>query len=238
MHTRKTNKVVRLFRILLFVLWGAIIVCCIVFRERISVERILNAAPQNPWAAATVMLAFFALKSLSIVIYSGMLYAVNGILFALPAAIVLNICGTAIMITIPYCIGKKIGTPAVNYVKEKYPKAERIQELRTQNDGLFSFIIRVLGILPCDIVSLYMGAIGVKYGPYLCGGLLGMLPATITFPIMGMSVSDIRSPSFKIALGAEIMLTVLSTAGYKVYRNRHEGEKHPQKGEANENRSC
>lgn len=108
------------------------------------------------------MLALFALKSLSIVIYSGVLYAANGILFPLPVAILLNLIGTVIMVTVPYQIGRRTGASAVDDIRAKYPKTEAIHSLRAKNDFLFSFLVRMVR-LPSDVASLYMGAVHVEY---------------------------------------------------------------------------
>ena len=220
--SRKHNSTkMTAFKIILIFVWLAIILACFLYRDDISVEGILRYTPQDPWLAAVVMLALFALKSLSIVIYSGILYVVSGILFPLPAAIFLNLCGTAIMLSLPYFIGKKTGTSAVEYIKAKYPKAEALHELQVKNDLVFSFAARIVR-MPSDIVSLYMGAIHVEYKKYLLGSLLGMLPHTITYPIMGMSVSDIRSPEFIISLCAELAYIVITAAIYAFYRKKHQ----------------
>lgn len=60
--------------------------------------------------------ALFAVKSLSIFLYSGLLYAASGILFPLPVAIAVNIAGTAVMVSIPYWLGKRLGSQAVQYI--------------------------------------------------------------------------------------------------------------------------
>ena len=167
-------------------------------------------------------MALFALKSISIVLYSGILYAVSGILFPLPAAILLNIIGTAVMVTIPYWIGKKAGSAGVERIAEKYPKAGSLRKFRRQNDVIFVLIARTVGILPCDIVSLYLGAVGVNYQRYLIGCLIGMLRSAITFPLMGMSIRNIRSPLFITALCVELLFMIVSILIYMRYKKKHE----------------
>ena len=107
------------------------------YRKELSVEGIARYTPRNPWLAAIVMLALFALKSLSIVIYSGLLYAANGALFPLPVAIVLNLIGTVIMLLLPYRIGRRTGAPAVDEIRAKYPKAEAVHDLRKKTISSF-----------------------------------------------------------------------------------------------------
>lgn len=205
--------------IVLGLIWVGIIVICLIHRKELSAEGIASYSPKNAWLAAIVMLGLFALKSLSIVIYSGLLYAANGMLFPLPAAIALNLLGTVIMVSFPYLIGRKAGATAVEEIRAKYPKAEVIHNLRAQNDFLFPFLTR-MARLPSDIVSLYMGAVHVEYKKYLLGSLLGILPQTITFPIMGMSIQNIRSPQFVISLCVEIAYILVTSVIYTIYRKK------------------
>ena len=209
--------------VVLGLIWVGIIVILFIHREELSAEGIARYTPKNPWLAAIVMLALFALKSLSIVIYSGLLYAANGILFPLPVAIVLNLIGTVIMVSLPYLIGKRTGASAVDEIRAKYPKAEAIHDLRAKNDFLFAFLVR-MARLPSDVASLYMGAVHVEYKKYLLGSLLGMLPHTITYPIIGMSIRDIRSPQFIISLCAEIAYILVTSAVYTLYRKKNQAD--------------
>lgn len=210
--------------VVLGLIWVGIIVILFIHRKELSAEGIARYTPKNPWLAAIVMLALFALKSLSIVIYSGLLYAANGILFPLPVAIVLNLIGTVIMVSLPYWIGRRNGASAVGEIRKKYPKAEVVHDLRAKNDFLFSFLVRMIR-LPCDVASLYMGAVHVEYKKYLLGSLFGMLPHAITYPIIGMSIRDIRSPKFVISLCAELAYILITSAVYTVYRKRNQVSK-------------
>lgn len=219
---KRKQMILRIGRILLGLIWTAIIVALFCHKKGLTVNEILRFTPSNPVLAALTMLALFALKSISVVLYSGILYAVNGILFPLPAAILLNLFGMVIMVTIPYWIGKKTGAAGVNRIAEKYPKADKLREFRRQNDFVFVLIVRFIRILPSDIVSLYMGAVGVNYPQYLLGCFLGMLRSAITFPIMGMSAANIYSPPFWIALCVELVFLAGSVLIYGIYKKKHE----------------
>lgn len=83
---------------------------------------------------------------------------------------------------------------------KKYPKLIQIQEFRQQHDLFFAFYVRIIGILPCDVVSAYMGAIKISYPYYLPGCILGMFPNICISTVMGAAVSNPGSPAFFIAL--------------------------------------
>ena len=71
--------------------WVCLIIFCLIRRDQITAENIVNFTPDNPFLAVCVILLLFALKSVSVVIYGGILYAASGILFSLPAAIAVGI---------------------------------------------------------------------------------------------------------------------------------------------------
>ena len=215
---KKSRLVLNFF---LLCVWCAIIILCIYHRDAFSVDGIVSRTPANSFLAALVMLLLFALKSVSIVIYSSLLYAASGILFPLPIAILVNLLGTAIMATIPYLIGEKTGTEAMRQLAESRPRAALLQSLQRQNDFFFCLFARLIGLFPSDLLGAYMGASGIRYPPYLLGSLLGMLPNMITFPLMGMNIRNIRSPAFLISAGIQIAFAMVSLAVYLRYQQKH-----------------
>ena len=126
-------------------LWASLIIVCFVNRDKITAEGIVGLVPQNSWLSAIILLMLFAVKSVSVVIYSGILYAASGILFSLPIAIIINIIGTVITVTIPYLIGRKAGTPLLERLVAKNPKLAIIRDFPSQIDLFVSFFVRIVG---------------------------------------------------------------------------------------------
>ena len=212
-------------------LWAALIIFCIVNRDKITAKGIVGFVPQNSWLSVFVLLALFAVKSISVVIYSGILYAASGILFSLPIAIIINIIGTVIMVTIPYLIGRKAGTPLLERLVAKNPKLAIIRDFPSQNDLFVSFFVRIVGCLPGDLVCMYLGADRLNYPRYLIGSVLGSMSAVISFAVMGMNADDITSPGFLISLGIEFLLMVGSIVFGLVFskRRKRNSEKYDRK---------
>ena len=190
--------------------WAAVILLCFLYRDRITVENIVNFTPENPVLAVGIMLLLFAFKSVTFVIYGSILYAVNGILFPLPFAILLNMAGSAIMATLPFLIGRRKGSGLLVKLTEKYPKLSVLRKLPSENGFFLSMVIRLMGCLPGDVVSMYFGASGIRYREYLTGTLIGLTPSIVIFTVMGMSADDVTSPAFIISVCCEI-LTVLTS---------------------------
>lgn len=196
-------------------LWAALIALCLRYRETLF-DDILRYTPRNPWLAAGILVALFAVKSVSVVLYSGVLYAASGVLFPLPAALAVSLAGTAVMFLTPYWIGRRAGGEAVEQLMEKYPRLHALRDLREKNDFLFTLAVRSMRLLSYDVTSLYLGAAGAAFPAYMSASLLASLPSLVAFTVMGTGAGDMSSPTFWIALGMEAgMLAVSLLRGRK-----------------------
>ena len=215
------NKSVKLvLRIMFACVWAAIIALCFVNRDKITVDEIIRITPHNTILAVILMLLMFGLKSLTVVIYCGILYVACGIMFPVPIAFGVNFAGTAIMVSIPFFIGRYAGAEKIEKIAKKYPKLAEIRSIRANNDFFAAFLIRIIGLLPSDPISTYMGAIGLDYKKYLAGTMLGMLPSIIAFPLIGMSIANPSSPVFICAVAFEIGVSIVSVSVYAVVRKK------------------
>ena len=198
---------------------AAIVVMGIIFTvtvkksgQPLSVKTILRYTPENTILAAVILLAFFALKSLTVVFPLSILYFASGILFRPVAAALISTAGLAITITIPYWIGKYSGKQAVQEICQKYPKAEMVARYQETNTFFACFITRIVGFLPCDIVSIYFGACDTAYPIYLAAGVSGSLLSIITTTLLGEKISDPFSVEFIIVLLCRILVSAGAVA--------------------------
>lgn len=200
-------------------IWGIIIIFCALNTDKVTAEGIAGITPKAFVPAMFVFSLLFALKSLSVVIPSAVLYAAAGLMFPLWQALIINTVGSVVMFMLPYYIGIRGGNDAVERISAKYPRTAVIKKLRKNNDFLFVLIIRLNGILSYDVVSMYMGAVKVRAFQYYTASLLGSLPYIALFTVLGMSADDPSSPEFIISLAAQGIITVFSIVyGVRVIR--------------------
>lgn len=197
--------------------WLVVLGICFLHRDWFSVEHVLQASPRSMLLAAVFLLALFALKSVSVFIYSGILFIASGIIFPLPLAILVNFLGAAVMVSLPYWLGRRMGGELIESIVRKYPKTEVLRQAQMENQLFLSFITRAVNILPSDVLSLYMGASGIHYGRYLLGSIGGMLLTIVTFPVIGSSITDPASPLFVASVAIQAAVTAASLAGYGLY---------------------
>ena len=176
--------------------------------QPLSVNTILRYTPENTILAAGILLLLFALKSLTVIFPLSILYFASGILFQSAAAVLVSTVGLAITITVPYWIGKYSGKQAVQEICQKYPKAEMVAKYQETNTFFACFITRIVGFLPCDIVSIYFGACDTAYLIYLAAGVAGSLLSIITTTLLGEKISDPFSVEFMVVLLCRILVSV------------------------------
>lgn len=207
------------------------IVACLIFtiiavwkRDELSVQNISRLVTENVALSALILLLLYALKSLSVAFPIAVLEVVAGIVFPLPIALLLNLIGIVIVLTIPYHIGRLSGHDLADQIIGRNKWLERISEYQSKNAFFVSFLLRVIAILPGDIVSMYLGASGIRFPQFLTGCLLGALPRMIAYTIAGDSIMTPNSPAFIISVLLSVLLAVISFAVHYHLNRLHDEE--------------
>ena len=183
--------------------------------QKLTVDDILNFTPSEPLLAVLFLWLAFALKSLSLVFPVVALFAVSGQLFPLPVALAVNTVGVAITMTLPYLLGRASELDFSEKLIAKYPKLNEVRQLREKSSFFLSFLARAIGVLACDVVSMYFGSTKMRYLPYITGAVLGFMPDLVCATILGQQIEEYDSPAFWITLAINILCCI---GGYLLYR--------------------
>ena len=234
LHTAAPEHKPRRFhamRLVIILTWAAIIAVAFAFRDVITVDSVVNFTPHSTGLAILFLMLLYALKSVCVVVYIGILYLVGAIMFPVPLALAVGMAGTIVSVTVPYLLGRKIGADAAERVAEKNEKLAVLRRMRGESDFLFSLISRWMLFLPSDIVSFYMGAVRLRYGPYILGCAVGFAPLIVLFTLMGDSVTDLHAPRFWITV---VVLAVMIAASLVLFGILARRQKEPDAPEPEE----
>ena len=223
----RSQKIMRISTVTALAVWAVLMVLLFRNMGSVSLHELLTYQPEKPVLAALSMLLLFALKSMDAVIHCGVLFAATGLMLPLPYAFAVNMLGVVLMSVIPYFVGIQLGTDAADSLRQKHPRLRELRQLRSRNELFLSFLIRIIGILPCDVVSLYLGNTRMPYWKYLLGGVLGFMADILTATVVGMKVEDRSSPWFWGAIAVNLLVAGGSTLFYYFYRKRHGDEEAP-----------
>lgn len=193
----------------------------IYFLPEFTTQDLVDIAPSNIIIAILVILSAYAVKSLAMVFPILAIYIATGLLFPIPLALAVNITGALLNAAIPYFIGRYSCGVTVERLIAKHPKLQQIDGWTKKNSVLSIYILRIVGFLPGDVVSLFCGASNVRPMPYFIGSLLGKLPVLILATIMGRQVENVFSFRFLIPFAGLVILSLGSSyfASKKIQRD-------------------
>lgn len=195
-----------------------IAITLVVTGRNLSVSEILSYTPENKFMGAVFLLFIYALKSFTIVLPIDVLSVAGGIMFSSVLGSVINIIGVAISISVSYWIGRFSGADLSERLEKKYPRMKKMHEVEKNNEFFFSFIMRALGLFPCDIVGMYMGSLKIDFPTYLLAGMLGFSPSIILVTILGTQLDNFASPILYTVLAFNLIFSVLCMGIYKLYK--------------------
>ncbi|MCD8116860.1 MAG: VTT domain-containing protein [Oscillospiraceae bacterium] len=200
------------------------LVLFLLFGQGVTVDTVLGFTPENLWLAAIVFMCLYAVKSVVVVIYLKLLYIAAGLIFPLPAALVVNILGTALEMTLPYLVGRHRGREAMERVAARQPVLQKLAALRQASNRWFSILCRAVGVFPADAVSLLLGASGMPYLDFVVGGVLGYLPSLVITTVMGLCLEDPGSPGFILSTALFLLVQVSAALGFSYWWKRRAPE--------------
>ena len=185
-----------------------------------TAEAISRASPKQMWLAAGFLLVLYGVKSVSFCFPMSALTAAGGLLFPYPAALAVNLTGTAVAQTLPFLLGRRNRQRAAALLT-RFPKVERLLAGEQDHAGLLVFLLRLAGASPGDLVSLALGAAGIPPSRYLPPVLLGAAPRVAAATLLGAALWDPWSQRFWVSVGINAAITVLSLTIWHLCSFRH-----------------
>lgn len=163
------------------------------FRRSVTAEAIAAWTPGQAWLAAAALLALYAVKGLTAALPLAALEAAAGLLFPFPAALAVNAWGVAAAQAGPYLVGRR-QRGSLSALAARHPR------LAALGGGAVTarrvFLLRLAGVLPGDLVSLWLGAAGTPWQAYFAGGLLGSFPRILSATVLGAALWDLGGLRF------------------------------------------
>lgn len=211
-----------LLKVLPFIATILFVLFIVSTKKEFTVDFVLSYIPQNLTLAALIFMVMYALKSLSVLFPILVLQVAGGVIFSPVTALILNCIGTAISYTIPYLIGRMSGREFADQLVTKHRKISYFINLNRGSDSFTSFILRSIGCLPADIVSMYLGSIGTKFIPYVLWSVIGTLPGLIPATFMGAEITNPKSMAFIVTLVATILSSVISIVIFVIIKKKRQ----------------
>jgi len=188
----------------------------------LSVEDIINFSPASLPLAALAFVLFYMVKPITLFFPIALLYVSAGHVFPTHWAFAVTYSGLAVMISIGYFFGKKLGANKVEALFKRTEKSSNFLFGKTANISSLCFVSRVLP-LPINACNMFLGAIKMPYAKYIFISLVGMSPTMIPTVIAGTHITNPLSAEFIVPFVISIFIAFTSFIIFE-RMNKVEGE--------------
>lgn len=183
------------------------------------------AGASSIFIAELIILGVYAVKAVLMVIPASLIYISVGMAFDTKRAVIVNLFGIAIEVTVTFFMGKFLGKDAVEKKIRNTKAGDKFFSMLDKNTNAAIFLMRLIPAFPIDFSSLFMGAFDFKFLPYLLLSVIGIAPRVIAFTILGDGIYDLI-PMKYIVLAAicaiPIVIIILLVKKYVGKRKKSE----------------
>ena len=204
----------------------ALFTVAIIYYDELSTINVADIVSftENTITIILIVLLIYLIKGLVFVVPASLVYvAVGAILDPVPAVLV-NLCGIFIEVSVTYFLGRFLGKEAVYKMLSKKATGRKLLEKDIQRKAAVLLSIRAIPAFPIDFVSLFYGASGCRYLKYALLSLAGISWRVILFTILGDAIFS-WIPIDKIVLIA-ICLIPVGVIWYLIKKFRKNSIKH------------
>ncbi len=169
----------------------------------------------NRIVTALLIILLFAIKSMTVFVLYNIPVAAAGLLFPFWEALVINLIGTAVCVSLPYFIGRsQAGGPLVKKALEKNALLRRISESESEYSFVLSLVLRVLS-LPSDLLGLFLGSMKISYPAFLLSSMLGITPGMVWVTLLGGAAVGRGTPAFWVMLGIDVFMICVAVLAFR-----------------------
>lgn len=171
--------------------------------------RTLIAGASSIFIAELIILGVYAVKAVMMVVPASLIYISVGMAFDPKRAVIVNLLGIALEVTVTYFLGKFLGKDAVEKKIRSTKAGDKFFTMLDKNRNVAIFLMRFIPAFPIDFSSLFMGAFDFKFFPYLIFSVLGIAPRVIAFTVLGEGIYELI-PMKYIVLAAICAIPVVT----------------------------
>lgn len=153
--------------------------------------RTLIAGASSIFIAELIILGVYAVKAVMMVVPASLIYISVGMAFDPKRAVIVNLLGIALEVTVTYFLGKFLGKDAVEKKIRNTKAGDKFFTMLDKNRNSAIFLMRLIPAFPIDFSSLFMGAFDFKFFPYLIFSVLGIAPRVIAFTVIGEGIYEL-----------------------------------------------
>lgn len=132
----------------------------------------------------------------------------GGMVFGLIPGVIYTMVGAACGATLAFMIARLAGNTAIRRFENHNLK--KVQNLLPRNGFWIVLYLRLIPLIPFDIISYGAGLTPIKYRDFILSTLLGIIPGVLVYVNLGDKSLSIGSTDFYVAIALLIGLASLA----------------------------
>ena len=131
-----------------------------------------------------------------------------------------TVIGATISACLAFLLARFLGEDFLEWLLHRYsPSIEDLDEKISEKGFWIILFLRVVPLVPYDIVNFGAGFSKVRFWPYFWGTLIGLIPSSIALNFLGRSLLNFRDPKTQLTL-ALVLIVLLTPTIYRKIKNR------------------
>lgn len=174
----------------------------------LDMQKINNFIQNQGIYAEIVYLGIYVAKPFFIIMPSNLVALLGGGVFGPVKGFVLSMIGFFISGTIAFYLARFLGKDFVESIMGE--KLMKLDDNLEKKGFKILFLLRLPPILPFDPLSYACGLTKIKYSDFILASLLGVVPETICYSMMGKNFTNPLSFKFILPIVVLIIGTILA----------------------------
>jgi len=190
-------------------------------KDKLSIEKIRNFIQSaGIWAPLLYMVAY---GFTSIILFPAtLLSTASGAVWGPYLGTFYTVIGATISSSIPFFLARLLGRKFVGKMLSKASKMDMCDRFIGKNGFMAVFIMRLIPIFPWDVVNYGSGLCGIRFRDYLLATLIGIIPGSFTYNLIGSSLGQ---PIDKTKIILVVVLVVSLAVISRLYKRFFSQEK-------------
>lgn len=230
MNKINSEKLVKVLQILSFVFIIGMVVAGVILMKKYDIS-VKNAAALKEWlqgsplTVALIIIVFNFVKAFALVITPSLIFVLCGMIFDnIWVAILVSFICIITSIPVPFFLGKFMGQGMAEKLKNKYPKINKLDKFADENEFMVVFLVKATGLIPSDVSSMLLGAMGISFKNFFWATNLGELMLIVLWCLLG-NKGNFSDPKTFLYVLPVIIFAILASVFMKKWTEKKSKEK-------------
>lgn len=131
----------------------------------------------------------------------------SGLIFGVTFGFVYTIIGALCGGSLAFFIARFLGH---DFIATKVKEHANLNSLISQREFPMILILRLIPLIPFDVISYASGISGIRYKDFILGTVLGIIPGVFLLTNIGAGMSELNSPRLYLSTAAFVLLIVFA----------------------------